>query len=80
MWWTDSNARCVEDSIGDCRRCADDTEFTQAFETQGIDNRIAFIYEDHVDIMHVGVDRHKVVGQIRVDDTSVAVVEAGALQ
>src|SRR5215831_16531418 len=60
----------VKDGIGDCSRDTDNTWLSQAFRAERIDNRIALVDEDHIDIMHVRIDRHVILREIVVDESS----------
>src|SRR5262245_25940551 len=48
-----------------CDRCgrAHDPKFTEPFHTEGIDDRVVLLDENHVDVWYVSVDGHVILGQ-----------------
>jgi len=65
----------VIDRVGDRRRNTDDADLHQALDAQRVDDRIRLVDEDHLDVVHVGVHRYVVLGDIGVHDAAEVVID-----
>src|SRR5690242_17829984 len=61
--------------VGNSGSSADNADLPYPFYAERIEMRLALLDEDHVDVMDVGVNRHMVLGEIMIDDASVAVID-----
>ena len=65
----------VEYRIGDRRRCADDADLADALDAQRVEMSLALVDENHLDVVHVGIHRHMIFGEVVVDGAAVTVVD-----
>ncbi len=47
----------MEDRIRHCGRCADDSDFSEAFYAEGADLVVLFVCEDNLDVLDIGMGR-----------------------
>jgi hypothetical protein len=65
----------VIDRIRDRRRDADDANLAQPLDAERIDDVVRLIDEDHLDVVHVGVHRDMIFGNVRIHDAAEFVIE-----
>src|SRR5262245_46005715 len=65
----------MEYRIRDRRGRAYDPKFTEALHAERIHDRVALLDENHVDIAHVSVDGHVILGEIVVDEASKLLID-----
>ena len=71
----DAHAGRMKSCIGDGGRRADDTDLTHPFHTKRIEILLAFVDENDLDMRHVGMHRHVILGEVVIDDAAIAVID-----
>src|SRR5207237_898980 len=71
----DTPAGRVEDRVGDRGGDAGDADLADAARPDRVEVAIILVAEADVDLADVGVHRHVVLGEVGVDEASVALVE-----
>jgi len=56
-------------------RNSDNSNLAYAFDSERIDSAIRFFNEDDLDVVHVGIHRHMVLGNVRVHYATEGVVD-----
>ncbi len=69
----------MEDGVDDGRGYADHGHLAESLDAEGVQPRIGYVDEVDVDVGHIGVDGHDVLGQVGVEEAAVAGVSLAAL-
>ena len=64
----------MEYRIGDCRRRSNDTDFAHTLDTERRNFRIRLIYEDHIDILNIGMGRDMILAQVMIHEATEAII------
>src|SRR6516225_5011732 len=65
----------VVDRVGNRRRDTDNADLAQAFDPERIDRLIRLVDKDYLDIVHVGVHRHMIFGDVGIHDAAKPVID-----
>ena len=65
----------VMDRVGDGGGNADDADLAHPLDAEWIDDAVRLVDEDDIDVVHVGVHRDMIFGNVRIHDAAESMVD-----